>query len=117
MTDQEWEELYRKTERRIKRAFKIILGIIVTVIIIIALFWMGFVYRTEYKITTITTSVSPDGTHELILQAVGEAAWPFGPANGRLILMENQKKISKKNFTIRDEGKCIRDDSWAVTWY
>ncbi len=117
MTDQEWEELYRKTERRIKKAFKIILGIIVTVIIIITLFWMGFVYRTEYKITTITTSVSPNGTHELILQAVGEAAWPFGPANGRLILMENQEKISKKNFTIRDDGKCIREDSWTVTWY
>ena len=91
MSDQEWEELYRKTERRMKKAFKIVLGTIVTVIIIIALLWMSFVYRTEYKIATITTSISPDGTHELILQAVGEAAWPFGPANGRLILMEKQK--------------------------
>lgn len=117
MTDQEWEELYRKTERRIKKAFKIILGIIVTVIIIIALFWMGFVYRTEYKTTTITTSISPDGTHELVLQAVGEAAWPFGPANGRLILLENQQKVSKRDFTIRDDGKSIRDDSWVVTWH
>ena len=117
MTDQEWEELYRKTEIRIKKAFKIILSIITTIIIIIALFWMGFVYRTEYKVTTVTTSISPDGRHELILQAVGEAAWPFGPANGRLVLMENQKKVSKKNFTIRDDGKIILDDSWAVTWH
>ncbi|MBD5523441.1 MAG: hypothetical protein HDR04_03295 [Lachnospiraceae bacterium] len=117
MTDQEWEELYRKTESRMKKAFKIILEIIVTIIIIIAPFWMSFVYRTEYKIKTITTSISPDGTHELILQAVGEAAWPFGPANGRLILMENQQEVSKRYFTIRDDGGGVRDDSWAVTWH
>lgn len=117
MTDQEWEDLYKKTEKRLKKAFIIILGIIAAIIIMAVLFWVSFVYRTEYKITTITTSISPDGTHELILQAVGEAAWPFGPANGRLILMENQNEVSKRDFTIYDDGGSIRDDIWTVMWY
>ena len=76
MTDQEWEELYKKTERRMKKAFIIILGIIAVIIIMAVLFWVSFVYRTEYKVTTVASSISPDGTHELILQAVGEAFWP-----------------------------------------
>ncbi|MDE6846934.1 MAG: hypothetical protein K2J99_14390 [Lachnospiraceae bacterium] len=117
MADQEWEELYRKTERRMKKAFRIILSIIATIIIIAVMFWVSFVYRTEYKITTITTLTSPDGAHELILQAVGEAAWPFGPADGRLILMENQKEVSKRDFTIYDDGGSVREDIWTVMWY
>ena len=32
--------------------------------------------------------------YELILEAVGEAEWPFGSASGRLILKEGKNKIS-----------------------
>lgn len=99
------------------KILKITAGITVAVLAMIAVFRMSFVYVTEYKITTVSTAVSPDGTHELVLQAVGEAAWPFGPAKGRLILKEAQKEVSKMDFTIYDDGGSIRDELWTVTWH
>lgn len=117
MTDSEWEELYHKTEKRVIKTLKIVAGIAAMVIIIIAVLWLSFVYVTEYKITTVSTSASPDGMRELTLQAVGEAAWPFGPAEGRLLLTENQKEVSKTKFTIYDDGGSIRDEIWTVMWH
>lgn len=117
MTDSEWEELYKKTEKRVIKALKIIAGITSAMIVIIAVFWMSFVYVTKYKISTVSTSVSPDGMHALTLQAVGEAAWPFGPAEGRLLLKENQKEVSKTNFILFDDGGSIRDEIWSVMWH
>ena len=72
MTDSEWEELYKKTEKRVIKALKIIAGITAVMIVIIAVFWMSFVYVTKYKISTVSTSASPDGMRQLTLQAVGE---------------------------------------------
>ena len=117
MTDSEWEELYKKTEKRVIKALKIIAGITAVMIVITAVFWMSFVYVTKYKISTVSTSASPDGMRQLTLQAVGEAAWPFGPAEGRLLLTENQKEVSKTKFTIYDDGRSIRDEIWTVMWH
>ena len=35
-------------------------------------------YVANNKITTLDTSVSPDGIYEPVLQAVGDAGLPFG---------------------------------------
>ena len=53
----------------------------------------------------------------MTLQAVGEPDWPFGPANGRLILKAGEDHISQTDFTLRDDGKKIRSSCWKVTWY
>jgi len=74
-------------------------------------------YVSDYKITTVDTSVSPDETYELVLQAVGEADFPFGSASGRLILYEGKSKISKADFELFDDGGCIRSSIWEVTWH
>lgn len=96
---------------------KFILGFVAAVFIIIAVLWGSFVYVSDYKITEADTSVSPDGTHNLVLQAVGEADFPFGSASGRLILYEGKSKISKADFELFDDGGCIRNSIWEVTWY
>ena len=56
-----------------KKTLKFILGFVAVIFIIIAVFWGSFVYVSDYKITKADTSVSPDGTYELVMQAVGEA--------------------------------------------
>ncbi len=99
-----------------KKIMKFILGF-VAVVFIIAVRWGSFVYVSDYKITEADTSVSPDGTHNLVLQAVGEADFPFGSASGRLILYEGKSKISKADFELFDDGGCIRSSIWEVTWY
>ena len=53
-----------------KKTLKFILGFVAATFIIIAVFWGSFVYVSDYKITKADTSVSPDGTYELVLQAV-----------------------------------------------
>ena len=53
-----------------KKIVKFALGFAAVTFIIIAVFWGSFVYVSDYKITNADTSVSPDGTYELVLQAV-----------------------------------------------
>ena len=72
---------------------------------------------SDYKITEVDTSVSPDEAYKLVLQAVGEADWPFGSASGRLILYEGKSRISKADFELFDDGGCIRSSIWEVTWH
>ena len=96
---------------------KFVLGFVVVILIIMAVFWGSFVYVSNYKITKADTSVSPDGTYELVLQAVGEADFPFGSASGRLVLYEGKSRISKADFELFDDGGSIRSSIWAVTWH
>ena len=100
-----------------KKIMKFVLGFVVVIFIIIAVFWGSFVYVSDYKITKADTSVSPDGTYELVLQAVGEADFPFGSASGRLVLYEGKSRISKADFELRDDGRNIRSSIWEVTWH
>lgn len=100
-----------------KKIMKLVLGFVAAIFIIIAVFWGSFVYVSDYKITKADTSVSPNGTYELILQAVGEADFPFGPASGRLVLYEGKSRISKADFELWDDGGSIRSSIWEVTWY
>lgn len=98
-----------------KRIMKIILGFVVFIIIVVL--WGSFVYVSDYKITNVDTSVSPDETYELVLQAVGEAEFTFGSASGRLVLYEGKRRISKADFELFDDGGCIRSGIWEVTWH
>lgn len=100
-----------------KIIIKFVLGFVVAIFIIIVVFWGSLAYVSNYKITEADTSVSPDGTYELVLQAVGEADFPFGSASGRLVLYEGKSRISKTDFELFDDGGCIRSSIWEVTWH
>ena len=84
----------------IKTIIKFVLGFVAAIFIIIAVFLGSLAYVSNYKITEADTSVSPDGTYELVLQAVGEADFPFGSATGRLVLNAGKSKISKTGFEL-----------------
>ncbi len=100
-----------------KKIMKYVSGFVAAVFILIAVLWGSFVYVSDFKITKADTSVSPDGTYELVLQAVGEADFPFGAASGRLLLYEGKSRISKADFELRDDGGSIRGSIWEVTWH
>ena len=100
-----------------KKIMKFVLGFVAVVFLIVAVLWGSFVYMSDYKITEVDTSVSPDGIYELVLQAVGEADFPFGSASGRLILFEGKGRLSKADFELFDDGGGIRSSIWEVTWH
>ena len=100
-----------------KKTLKFVLGFVAVVFIILAVFLGSFVYVSDYKITKVDTSVSPDGTYELVFQAVGEADFPFGSASGRLVLYEGKSRISRSDFELWDDGGSIRSEIWDITWH
>lgn len=116
MTDQEWEEIYSRAEKKIKKAVKKTSVIVAVIFGIVAIFWAGIVYERDYKISDVASSVSSDGRYELILQAVGEADWPFGAAAGRLVLKEGSQEVSETDFIIHDDGGSVRESIWKVSW-
>lgn len=99
-----------------KTAGKILLCILGGVMTVALTFLGSFIYVTKYKVTAVDSSVSPDGTYELALQAVGEPQWPFGPTPGRLILKKDRKTICKMDFKLLDDGAMLSPESWDVTW-
>lgn len=117
MTEEEWQALCKKAERKVRKTVRNILIAVIVILLITGVFWAVTVYVRDYKVRDVAQSVSPDGKYELVLQAVGEADWPFGPADGRLILREGERKVSEADFIVYDDGKMIWEDTWEVTWF
>lgn len=99
-----------------KKAIRITLFVICGIFGINLLFPVSVYYAINCKKTFRDTSVSPDGKYHLSLVEIGEPAWPFGAASGRLILNEGNTIISQKDFELRNDGCSISSNDWAVTW-
>lgn len=82
-----------------------------------ALLLGSVLYITRCKVTVVDSAKSADGVYEVVLQAVGEPAWPFGSAPGRLVLKKDEMIISKTDFRIANDGASLGSESWNVTWY
>lgn len=99
-----------------KKPIKAPLCILGSFLALILAFCLCLHYETNYKKTVCDTSVSPDGKYELILQTIGEPAWPFGPASGRLILKEGDTQIAQADCALRNDGGSISSGCWTVIW-
>lgn len=97
---------------RLKTAFCLICMVIGLILLLAGCFY----YEMNYKKTIRDTSVSPDGIYELALIEIGEPAWPFGPASGRLVLNEDDTRISETIFRLANDGCSISSNDWTVTW-
>ena len=67
-------------------------------------------YITRYTVR------SKEGTYEAVLQAVGDPAWPFGSAPGRLVLKKDGRTLSKTDIEIANDGGRINDGNWKAAW-
>ena len=73
-------------------------------------------YITRYRVTVVDTVRSKEGTYEAVLQAVGDPAWPFGSAPGRLVLKKDGRTLSKTDIEIANDGGRINDGNWKAAW-
>ena len=106
-------------ERKTMKAKKIIKAVccIVAVIIAAALVLIGrFTYVTKYKITDIDSSISGDGLHEVLFQAVGEADFPFGSTHARIVLKNGSRTVTKYCFDVENDGGILYPNNWDVSW-
>lgn len=99
-----------------KSLIKICLGITSILGVIIICFTAGYVYVTQYKITGVDSSLSPNGNYELFLQEVGEPDWPFGHTHARIILNNGKKTVSKYSFDVANDGGRMNSNQWDVDW-
>ena len=99
-----------------KRGIKIFLGIIAWAWVLIALASGLLLYNISYKTTDIDVSESPDGTHELHFQQIGDPDWPFGSTHARLALEDNGKTVATCSFDIANDGKNLGPENWEATW-
>lgn len=99
-----------------KKSIRAALCLICVVIGISFLLTGCLYYAVNCKKTIRDTSSSPDGRYELTLMEIGEPAWPFGSASGRLTLKKGDTQINHADFELKNDGCCISSNDWAVTW-
>lgn len=99
-----------------KRGIQIFLGITAWAWVLIALASGLLLYNISYKTTDIDVSESPDGTHELHFQQIGEPDWPFGSTHAHLALENNGKTVATCSFDIANDGKNLGPENWEATW-
>ncbi len=105
---------------------KQIKAIIIFVSVIISFFivcWVGIVIAWNIpihkEINNISTSVSPNGKYEAILQQVGDPDWPFGSTSLKVIIknIETNKNIDVIESSVADDGSNLFEKNWEVVWY
>ena len=94
---------------------KTVLAIIGGIVVVLALLAVALVYELDYAVSTVDTSVSPDGNYTLELQSVGEPMF-FSPAGARLVLKFGRYEVSRMDTQISDDGGQVRPTSWQVSW-
>lgn len=57
-----------------EKSLRVFLGIAASVLAFLAVIWGLWIFVTEYRITEIDVSESPDGEHERLFQQVGDRA-------------------------------------------
>lgn len=99
-----------------KLLIKMCLGIMAILCVIIICFTVGYGYVTQYKITGVDSTFSPNGNYELFLQEVGEPDWPFGHTHARVVLNNGKKTVSTYSFDVANDGGRMNSNQWHVEW-
>lgn len=99
---------------RIIKSVAIILGI--SSILIIAPFCY-LKYKTRWEVAIVDKAIAPHSEYTLKMYSVGEPYWPFGSANGQLILEKGKTFVTSVGFEIANDGARFNATNWDVSWY
>ena len=97
-----------------KKVFKVILGIVLSIVLVVCLLYGAFIYMIEFHVATVDKK-SYNG-YEVVMQSVGSPLF-FSSADGRLLLKKDGETLNKTDFTLSDDGGSIRKEVWSVSWY
>lgn len=89
--------------------YKYILVFILFIVILVVLTHLYLIYSSQYAVSTVDRSVSPDERYTVVLQTVG---WQ----EARLTLRKSGEKISVFNFPYGDDLLNIEADEWSCEW-
>ena len=91
-------------------------GVAAVILAALLLLIGSFIYVARYRITDIDAATSPDGTYEIVFQAVGEPDWPFGYSHARIVLKRNGETVTKHKFDVANDGGVLHPENWSVRW-
>ncbi len=79
---------------------------------------LAFAGALDFPVTEITREASPDGKYEVIIEQMGEAAWPFGPATARITVKntETGKKIERVKYEVANDGTGLYESQFSFEW-
>lgn len=97
-----------------KKVFKVILGILLSIVLVVCLLYGAFIYMIKFHVATVDKK-SYNG-YEVVMQSVGSPLF-FSSADGRLLLKKNDKIIAQTDFVLSDDGGNIRKEVWSISWY
>ncbi len=100
----------------LKRFFKGLGIVIAALLVLFAIALSLFIYETEYKITELDRSVSPDGGYTLLLESIGDPDFPFGLTHIRLVLKDGQRIIAQQTLNIANDGGQLLESDWSTEW-
>ena len=89
--------------------YKYILVFLMFMVILVVLTHLYLIYSSQYAVSTVDRSVSPDERYTVVLQTVG---WQ----EARLTLRKSGEKISVFNFPYGDDLLNIEADKWSCEW-
>ena len=99
----------QKTNGCLKLFLIFFIGTILLIIAVPVVFYMvDHIPRTK--------DTKSSGQYTVELQATSSPEWPFGPQDGRIVLKNDNKKISSVDFTLSNDGKSMCESNWKVDW-
>ena len=99
----------QKGDHMRQNIYKYILVFILFIVILVVLTHLYLIYSSQYAVSTVDRSVSPDERYTVVLQTVG---WQ----EARLTLRKSGEKISVFNFPYGDDLLNIEADEWSCEW-
>ena len=106
-----------------KKAGKIVLLVlsIIFVVLIAGYLFIGALWSGAFNFMDpqeIATYNSPDGNYSLVFEQMGSPGWPFGPADVRLTLKNQDGKIIKRVSTqvFNDGTNASESNIVSISW-
>lgn len=99
-----------------KKALKVIFGVIGTILILLGLMILFFMYQMNWKRTKIAEFTNSDNHYSVILQEIG-SPFLFGPSDVRVILKDKRGiAVDDVHTFISNDGGRLSEYNISVSW-
>lgn len=106
-----------KNNGKINMIKRVLFIVVIFVSTIIGILIINYVFVSKFKIREAGKEQSPNGKYFVEFQMIGEAKWPFGPINAKIIIKSTKGDFTKTIKTrVYADGGDYGSDYWVVNW-
>ncbi|MCR5067674.1 MAG: hypothetical protein K6A14_06405 [Erysipelotrichaceae bacterium] len=71
-------------------------------------------YWTDYRRTPVVSFT--EGSREVKVYQIGDPQFPFGQTRGRLVLINDGRKVTSADFEVSDDGAVLQPQNFRADW-